>query len=140
MKSVIRLDGEGNPYLICYYEDKEGGGSDANDDAERLFFNKLNQNGGLLHLVPGRDKSLKMIVTTGLVKRRSSVTESSVLGNPEPRAEAQPLPQAPLNHQPVIKVEIENNSLAPRLDAEEHDEFPPMHGGEETPVPPSDTL
>jgi hypothetical protein len=137
MKAVIRLDGDGNPYLICYYEDKEGGGDDANDDAERLFFNKLNQNGGLLHLVPGRDKSLKMIVTTGLVKRKANVTETNILGNPEPRASAAGLSVSltPKNHEPMIKEEKSNKEdLSPK--AETKDSYVPdfVMGKDEDPL------
>lgn len=85
MQAVIRLDDDGNPYLVVTYLDTEGQDSNAQEDAERLFFRKLNQNGGSLHLVPGRDKLMKMIVVTGQNKRKTSVTETNILGSPEPR-------------------------------------------------------
>jgi len=85
MNAVIRLDGKGSPYLIVNYDDREGSEETASDDAERLFFTRLNQNGGLLHLVPGKGKQLRMLVTTGAIKRQANVTESAILGDPEPR-------------------------------------------------------
>lgn len=87
MNAVIRLDDKGNPYLIVNYEDKEGDEQTASDDAERLFFTRLNQNGGLLHLVPGKGKQVRMLVTTGGIKRQANVTESNALGNPHGREE-----------------------------------------------------
>lgn len=85
MNAVIRLDDKGSPYLIVNYEDREGAEQTASDDAERLFFTRLNQNGGLLHLVPGKGKQVRMLVTTGAVKRRADVIESGILGSPAPR-------------------------------------------------------
>lgn len=121
MKSTIRLDGEGNPYLIVYYENKEGVEENALDDAERLFFTKLNQNGGLLHLVPGKDKQLRMIVTTGLLKRKANVTESGILGNPAPRAKE--------------TITQDGYTLAKVMNEAEVEEFPPLHGDEDVPGP-----
>lgn len=82
MNAVIRLDDKGSPYLIVNYEDREGAEQTASDDAERLFFTRLNQNGGLLHLVPGKGKQVRMLVTTGAVKRKYSVTDGMILGSP----------------------------------------------------------
>jgi len=87
MNAVIRLDDKGSPYLIVNYDDREGNEETASDDAERLFFTRLNQNGGLLHLVPGKGKQVRMLVTTGSLKRKASVTESVILGSPEAREE-----------------------------------------------------
>jgi hypothetical protein len=87
MNAVIRLDDKGSPYLIVNYDDREGDEQTASDDAERLFFTRLNQNGGILHLVPGKGKQVRMLVTTGSLKRKANVTESTILGEPEPRSE-----------------------------------------------------
>ena len=87
MNAQVRLDHEGNAYLVLTYQEKEGSETDANEDAERLFFKKFNQNGGSLHLVPGKNKTLKMLILTGGTKRQASVTESSILGPVEPRDE-----------------------------------------------------
>lgn len=87
MNAQVRLDHEGNAYLVVTYKEKEGNEDNASEDAERLFFKKFNQNGGTLHLVPGKDKTLKMLVVTGGAKRQASVTESWVLGPVEPRKE-----------------------------------------------------
>lgn len=87
MESKVRLDGEGNPYLVITYQDREGEDSNAQEDAERLFFRKFNQNGGTLHLVPGKDKTMRFIVVLGGTKRKTSVAESFAIGPVEAREE-----------------------------------------------------
>ena len=115
MRSSIRLDSEGNPYLIVYYEDKEGDGRNALDDAERLFFTKLNQNGGLLHLVPGKGKQMRMLVTTGLLRRKANVTESTILGSPEPRTDTVGR-FTPSDHTSFVKEESLSKSETPQAE------------------------
>ncbi len=134
MRASIRLDGEGSPYLIVYYDDMEGDGDDAKDDAERLFFTKLNQNGGLLHLVPGKGKQMRMLVTTGLLKRKANVTESSILGGPAAREQLERDVEYALNrldasnHEPLIK-ESRAEDPSPKYDLSD-DSVLPLPTGE----------
>ncbi|CAM6004841.1 unnamed protein product [Sphagnum balticum] len=86
MNAVIRLDDKGSPYLIVNYEDREGNEQSASDDAERLFFTHLNQNGGLLHLVPDEIKE----PTQSADLTNDSVIPSSTVVDPDEGGDAFP--------------------------------------------------
>jgi hypothetical protein len=136
MNAVIRLDDKGSPYLIVNYDDREGNEETASDDAERLFFTRLNQNGGLLHLVPGKGKQVRMLVTTGSLKRKASVTESVILGGPEAREEVKTAIREVMQESSNASAspDKELDGLIADVEAElNKGEFPPMHGHEEVP-------
>lgn len=135
MNAVIRLDDKGSPYLIVNYEDREGNEETASDDAERLFFTRLNQNGGLLHLVPGKGKQVRMLVTTGALRRKANVTESTILGDPSPRnAPVEAMGRfTPSNHEPFIKEESLDKSEAPQAGNDASLGSDPDEGGDAFP-------
>ena len=125
MNAVIRLDDKGSPYLIVNYDDREGSEETASDDAERLFFTRLNQNGGLLHLVPGKGKQVRMLVTTGTIKRNASVTESVILGDPSPRRSSSLSTFTPSDHAPFVKEEkSEKDDTSPKYETSDDSVVP----------------
>lgn len=115
MNAQIRIDDMGNAYLSITHISDGGEDSNAEADAERLFFKKLDQNGGRLHLIPGRDKKLKLLILTGHVKRQTSVTESVILEQGAARAYAEPTPSPLPESEYKAKSKVEeslDNSLS----------------------------
>lgn len=53
------------PYLVIKHTEPKEDLSNAQDDAERLFFNRLRARGGSIHVINGNEQITKLLVMTG---------------------------------------------------------------------------
>ncbi|MCX9024674.1 MAG: hypothetical protein OIN85_01095 [Candidatus Methanoperedens sp.] len=68
MEAKIRLDQFGSPYLVISYSERVGDEASAAEDAERLFFQKINSNGGTVHIVSGKERNSRVLLVPGYGK------------------------------------------------------------------------